>query len=277
MKTYRVLLLLGISLLVTNCESGDPQSLHPMDSQDVYENMLSEDTASDDSFGEIEETMDSWEDTLIDIEPETTEEIIEPDTTLVCEAPSVSGVIYLDNNASSNSWYNQQIEDSIDMPSQGVTVTLFGSEVQSTTTDEGGHFCFEDIGENILFMSVEVPDHYICTSTNFSTRISDAIDLGQITILTFGDSIPSFGPTPWFPENVAQFFNQFAPSSEINLAVPGTVTDNWLPGTSRFATLSEQVPQADVIIFSLGGNDLLYYVEGISAGSIPEMMEHLNL
>ena len=125
-------------------------------------------------------------------------------------------------------------------------------------------------------MSVEVPDHYICTSTNFSTRISDAIDLGQITILTFGDSIPSFGPTPWFPENVAQFFNQFAPSSEINLAVPGTVTDNWLPGTSRFATLSEQVPQADVIIFSLGGNDLLYYVEGISAGSIPEMMEHLN-
>lgn len=211
----------------------------------------------------------------------------------LCPAPQdwegnvLSGTVYLDGDGSSDSLYQQSI-GLADSAFAGATVEVLlpGQEWQQRTSCPDGAFAFGGLpeGRGICRLVLDAP--YWPSTANAPKRFPEALAEGEITILTFGDSIPSFGAQPYFPDRLADMLAPFALVHNINVAVPGTATGDWLPTTNRFKnTLLPLLPEADVIVVSLGGNDMNYWVgydnltfeEALQlAAEFPQVMEEVR-
>ena len=56
---------------------------------------------------------------------------------------------------------------------------------------------------------------------------------GAIKLVTMGDSVPVVGDKPTFPDRLASLLGGLAPVENRNIAVGGTLSTHWLPGTSH--------------------------------------------
>ncbi len=177
------------------------------------------------------------------------------------DSPLAGGRVYMDNNRSSASHWDQDIADPSDAPAADVTVLLMSPgdgapAVTSLSTCSDGTFGWSELSPGSHIVEVAVDDPDATTTRNVPARFPEAVREGNVVMVTFGDSISHFGPSPWFPAQLADLIAPVANVDNRNIAVPGSTSDEWLPGTAYFSRLQAELDDADVVVFSIGGNDL---------------------
>ena len=184
---------------------------------------------------------------------------------------TVTGQIYYDHNASDRSIYAMGIEDGVDEPIPGFNFTLFGVDGEQTvTTCVDGDYGFGELTDGVYVLTPDIANSVQpCSSKNCARRFPEAVREGEVVMVTFGDSVPVVGNAPFFPERLATLLSPLVTVDNRNVAVGGTTSPDWLPGTSHFENrLAPHIPDADVILISLGGNDLLMYVNSLGPAAL---------
>lgn len=181
-----------------------------------------------------------------------------------CEAEALAEAsvlfsVYVDIDASERTIYDTPSGD--DVPEPGVTVNLLGEAAEQTAVScAGGEVPFV-VRDGIYLRDVETEE--LCRTRNCARRLPDAVREGTVRIITAGDSVPVLGASRTFPDRLAELMSPLATIDSQNLAEPGTVSEDWVPGSSLFETrIRPQIAEADVVIVSLGGNDILEYAGG---------------
>lgn len=183
---------------------------------------------------------------------------------LLAPAPAtggdVAGRLYRDadrNTLSTHqqpSWWSEE-----GLP--GVPVQLLGSAgTRVADTTPSGYFWFPDVEEGSHLLQLGLPETPppTCRSHNRSRRLPAAIAEGRIKLVAFGDSNGVLGSPRPYPDRLAERLQAFCPVTLANVSVPGSTSDEWLPGGPFFdGRLAPELADADVITFTLGGNDLL--------------------
>lgn len=185
-------------------------------------------------------------------------------------ATAVFGFIYDDNDASDRSRYAFEIGagDTLrdDMP-----LRMFGVDgaVEAKYCDDGS-YAFDGLTEDVYLVTATPGDDELCSQRNCAGRFARAMAEGGATMVTFGDSIAVVGTpgTTLFPDRVVELFAPLGEVDNRNVAVGGSTSVDWLPGTRNFENnLRPQLADADVIVVTLGGNDVMQYIG--SFGGIP--------
>ena len=180
---------------------------------------------------------------------------------------AVTGFVYRDLNASDVSNEAMGFEEGSDTPIAGETIKLltWGGVEWSATTCEDGSYGFSNLSDGVYL--IEAPaEGEECQSRNCPRRLSEAVRSGTIKLVTMGDSVPVVGDQPTFPDRLAALMGGLAVVDNQNIAVGGTTSKQWLPGTNLSNNLLSVVEDADVLVISLGGNDILEYVNGLFSG-----------
>jgi lysophospholipase L1-like esterase len=90
--------------------------------------------------------------------------------------------------------------------------------------------------------------------------LPDAVAEGSVNMVTFGDSVPVQGDPSMFPDRIVEKLSELVTVNSTNVAIGGTISTDWLPGTSNFEqVLVPHLADADLIVISLGGNDVMGY------------------
>jgi lysophospholipase L1-like esterase len=200
-----------------------------------------------------------------------------------CVAPEVllpeviGGQIYLDGDLSSDTYYAQGLFPKYDDPMVGVQVRLLGADSSAlTTTCANGEFFFPGLTPGAYLVNVRFDGPKTCTSANWPQRFPEAASNGAATIVTIGDSIATVGKSPRFPARLAWMFRRIAKIDNRNVAVPGSKASSWLPGGSLFeGKLAPELMDADVVIITIGGNDVLGFF-GSAFGNTGKILEKLD-
>ena len=170
----------------------------------------------------------------------------------------ISGMMYWDGDQSDESRHAHSFNAEVDSGLAGQKITLLGADgTSSTNSCADGTFAFEAPNEGPYVLDVAHPDDAECMQRNCTKRFPRAIEEGAVTVLTFGDSVPKIGDPPMFPSRLATLIGELAEVDNRNVAVPGSLSTQWVPGTSYFDNkVMPNVAEADVIIISVGGNDI---------------------
>ncbi len=200
----------------------------------------------------------------------------------VSDCPGVAGAVvygrlYLDGDETSVSMHSQGYYPKYDEPIDGWTATLIDSAGEvATKSCFDGFFGFGEVGIGDYVLEVSAPEDVECTSSNNATRFPQAVREGHVTIVTIGDSVPKVGPKPLFPARVATMVEGVATVDNLNIAVSGTMTKHWQPGGNLFENvLSPVLADADVVVISIGGNDVMGYIGG-SMGNTYQMLQKVE-
>lgn len=182
----------------------------------------------------------------------------------------LSGSVFVDVDDRANSAYDLPDSDMREaLP--GVEIRLRDDEDQVwvTQTCDDGQWRFGLLpADRRYFVDAVFEDRV--TSVNDSRRVWDSIDEGELSLVVFGDSIPVFGGTPWFPNLMRDSMTDFVSVELTNVAVSGSTSDQWLPGESFFnSDLAPELDEADVLVFSLGGNDLQQFATTLQSSPDP--------
>jgi lysophospholipase L1-like esterase len=174
------------------------------------------------------------------------------------------GRLYLDENASDQSLYAGGFEAGVDTPVAGATVRLAsGAGFTETVTCDDGRYGFPDLDDGIYVLLPE-PVADGCSLRNCPRRLPAALEEGALNLLTIGDSVPVEGHPVTFPRRVADLFSAVVEVGNGNVAVSGSVSSEWLPGQPYFESrLRPALDQADVVVISLGGNDVLRFISTV--------------
>ncbi len=189
----------------------------------------------------------------------------------------VSGRLYRDKDETSVSIHSQGYYPKYDEPIGDWQVSLLaqGKEL-STDSCSDGYFGFGEVGVGSYVLEVAAPEGAECTSSNRPVRFPQAVREGHVTIVTIGDSVPKVGPSPLFPARLAKLVEGVATVDNLNLAVSGTLTKHWQPGGNLFENvLAPALPDADVVVISIGGNDVMAYIGG-SMGNTYQMLQKVE-
>lgn len=163
------------------------------------------------------------------------------------------GHVYRDVDASDLSRYAGGFSRP-DTPIEGTTLRLLGSDLEVESCPSGDYTFPAPDG---LFVVAPQAHEGECSQRNCATRFPDAIEEGLVKIVTLGDSVPVLGATETFPARFAELVSGLVDVEELNLAVSGTESSDWTPGGSRFEQVREELIDADVVLVSVGGNDVL--------------------
>tara|TARA_B100000029_G_scaffold399369_1_gene398063 strand:+ start:133 stop:1257 length:1125 start_codon:yes stop_codon:yes gene_type:complete len=176
-------------------------------------------------------------------------------------APAVVGTIYQDMNSSDASIYTDGFEADIDAALPGVVFSLLGNdEERSFLSCDDGTFATGGLPDGTYLLSPSLADDQSASTQNHPRRLPEAIREGQVTLVTFGDSVPVEGSATLFPARLADLLAPLATTTNHNIAVGGSTAQDWMPGTNLFEnTLVPRLDDADVVIISIGGNDVLVY------------------
>ena len=191
------------------------------------------------------------------------------ETAEIGEGSGVSGLFYVDTDSADLSTYAAAMDEN-DLPLAGIELALQGSDgSHESTSCEDGSYAFGDLAEGTYVLSPVFPDAE-CQQRNCPKRTLDAIADGHIKIVTFGDSVPVEGTSPFFPERLAELLSPLADVENKNVARGGSISAQWLPGTTNYENrLRPQVDDADLVIASIGGNDIMSHLDA-SALADPE-------
>ena len=95
--------------------------------------------------------------------------------------------------------------------------------------------------------------------------------------MTFGDSVPVVGDAPMFPDRLATLIGDLAEVDSRNIAVGGTLSTDWVPGSNYFENrLRPNIADADVIVISVGGNDITSSLDASALQDIDKAIEILR-
>jgi len=193
--------------------------------------------------------------------------------------PAISGLVYHDGDQSSDSYHAQGLFPAYDSPLPDVHVSLTNEEGTQLggLTCEDGRFSFSALADGYYLLSVGLPAKVPCTSANRPLRLPAAVAEGEVVLVTIGDSIPTSGGHPPFPTLLAGFLGHLATVDNRNRSSPGTHTEHWLPGQGHFESKAlPELADADVVIVSLGGNDLNSLLPQAGGGDIGEILAALD-
>jgi lysophospholipase L1-like esterase len=177
---------------------------------------------------------------------------------------SVAGQLYVDVDQSERSLWDG---GSFAAPDEGIAaraVTLYGPDGPvETVTCADGTFGFSDLNGRTYVTAVEWEEGDLCRTRNCQRGLAAALDRGRVKIVTLGDSVPVVGDAPFFPQRLADMLAPLADVENVNIAVGGTTSVDWVPGTPNFDQRFEpHIDSADIVIVSVGGNDFLEYANG---------------
>jgi lysophospholipase L1-like esterase len=189
----------------------------------------------------------------------------------------VSGRLYQDCDETSVSINSQGYYPKFDEPIDGWSVSLINGQGEwSAESCADGFFGFGEVGMGTYILEVGAPEDCESTSSNHALRFPQAVREGLVTIVTIGDSVPKVGPKPLFPARLANLVSGVATVDNRNIAVSGTMTKHWQPGGNLFENvLSPELKDADVVVISIGGNDVMAYIGG-SMGSTYQMLQKVE-
>lgn len=181
-----------------------------------------------------------------------------------------AGTLYHDGNRSSVSDRAQGI-DPWDRVLPGIEVALLNAETEiQTVTDSLGAFDFGTAPPGAYVIDpIGIPRDVEATTHNRPLRVPQAVREGHLDLVAIGDSIGAYGADTRYPEYLARRLRAIVDTALTNLAVPGSTSCQWLPGaeTGYFdRRLAPVLPEADVVTMTLGGNDVLQYLEAITEG-----------
>lgn len=176
--------------------------------------------------------------------------------------PIVGGRLYVDGDADATSLYDQSFDPRHDTGLGGAAVALVSASGElSATTAADGTFGFAEVPPGSWFVVPDLPPDDVCTTHACAPRVAAAVRSGHVRAVTFGDSLPGTGPKPTFPERLGDHLAALAPAESVDVAVGGTTTGDWMPGTPLFeSVLAPELAAADLVVVSLGGNDLKDFV-----------------
>ncbi|QED26898.1 SGNH/GDSL hydrolase family protein [Microvenator marinus] len=171
------------------------------------------------------------------------------------EEASFIGSNYVDSGDLADSEYAHSAEEQRG-PGEPTTVRIMTQDqVFVEDSCEDGSFRVSEELQHPYMVWIETENEI--TSRNLARFTPEALEDGTFDILVFGDSIPVFGPTPYFPNILRDKFQRFGEVTLENVAVSGSTSVEWIPGAVHFENrLSPNLGEADLIVFSLGGNDL---------------------
>lgn len=186
------------------------------------------------------------------------------------EGTAVNGWLYHDDDASDRSRYAFEVSDA-DRVFEGDPLRLVGPDGETAATVcADGSYAFDGLGEGVYLVVAEPPAGDLCSQRNCPGRFARALAAGNARMVTFGDSIAVVGTqgTTLFPDRVVELFAPLGRIESRNVAVGGSTSDDWLPGERNFENnLRPQLADADLIVVTLGGNDVMAYIS--SFGGIP--------
>lgn len=182
----------------------------------------------------------------------------------------LEGSVFFDTDDQADSSYVLPQPDAREaMPGVEVRLRNDVGDEWSTQTCDDGSFRFAELDDDRRYI-VDVIVEGRATSVNDSVRAFDAVSEASLDLVVFGDSIPVFGGTPWFPNVMRRSLQDFGEVNLTNVAVPGSKSIEWLPGDSYFdSSLDPLLDDADVIVFSLGGNDLQEFAFSLQTSPDP--------
>ncbi|MED6309396.1 MAG: SGNH/GDSL hydrolase family protein, partial [Pseudomonadota bacterium] len=101
-----------------------------------------------------------------------------------------------------------------------------------------------------------------CSTANCPSRFAKAVAEGRpVKVLVVGDSICVIGNGPLFPQKFKQLFAGLAQIDIINGCRAGSTSPEWVPGRPLFRqALGPHIASSDLLVVSLGGNDILAFV-----------------
>ena len=186
----------------------------------------------------------------------------------------VSGALYEDVDMSSSSRWTSEF-GAEDAALAGARVELIGARgTWTTSVCEDGTFGFSGLPEGDYFVRPVTEEALpVCTSSTHGRRFAEAMAEGDVNVVVFGDSLPHWGPQPWWPERFADRARALSEVTLHNIAVPGAESPQWLPGQGFWVNdLEPLIDDADVFVFSIGGNDLYALAQvDLSTTSVGEL------
>ncbi len=217
----------------------------------------------------------------------------EPQACDLSEAASgtaVVGRVYVDSDGTDESLFHSAFEDGADEAVDGVSVELVGVDGGDRMTCDGGQWAVGDLSDGVYLAIPKLAEGSRCASrncpTNFHRAALEASEDDPVQILTIGDSIPVQGDAITFPTRLQALLSPVIPVVSTNKAIGGSTSPQWLPGTSYFDTnIAPYLAETDLLVASLGGNDLMAYaqsigipddIEAAKAGAIAKAMEALD-
>lgn len=171
----------------------------------------------------------------------------------------VFGQVYVDENASDRSRYVGGFEDGSDTPLPDMELRVFGSQLDLLVTCEDGRYQVPNLDPGAYVVGLVANEAY-CSRRNCPRRLPAALEEGLVKIVTIGDSVPVVGDPVTFPSRVGDLMAELADVEQLNSAISGTVSDDWLPSGGPFEQLRGELADTDVVVISLGGNDVLDFV-----------------
>jgi lysophospholipase L1-like esterase len=193
-------------------------------------------------------------------------------------SPEVNGKIYLDADHDDHSIYSGGLGRG-DEPLKGNDVRLLGKSRDSVFTScDDGFFGFGDLANGIYILQPELEPGWKVTTRNRPDSLVRAVEEGAINLVAFGDSLPVEGHSVRFPERLAEHLSPLAEVELHNKARGGTTSEDWLPGGYYFDGLGPVLPDADVVVVSLGGNDILYFFQDMyETGDFSNLEERFDI
>ena len=171
------------------------------------------------------------------------------------EEGQVVGQLYTDADGGDRSRYLAEI--ATDDARVEAELTLLGPDgPQIFSSCDDGRFSIDGLADGAWL--IVPPEDGRCSRRNCARNFAAAIQAdGRAVIVTIGDSVPVIGDAPPFPARVKTLFEGVAEIEDRNIAVPGSVSPQWIPGTNYYARLDAELEDADVVVISIGGNDIL--------------------
>lgn len=185
------------------------------------------------------------------------------------EAPSAfEGIVYVDADNRANSEYDHPV-GMYRAIADVTNVTLITAEQRFD-----GQTCPDGsirVAQGFAPFIVNLETTNTVTSRNAARFMTRAVEGEEMRMVVFGDSIPVFGPTPYFPNILRTKLQSWTSVDLENIAVSGSTSDEWIPGSVHFESrLRAQLGEADLIVFSLGGNDLQDFAYGLDPNNVTE-------
>lgn len=167
--------------------------------------------------------------------------------------------VYDDANQSAESPYHLGNPSGVDRPLEGLSIQVYGQSAVGDILSDGQGLATIDLEPGSYLLLPELPEGSTATSHNSPPRLSAALEDGELNILAFGDSVGTVGAPPYH----AYLRDLLAPIVTITLnnqSKGGSEAAEWVPGSALFeGRLGGAISGADVIVFTLGGNDLAHH------------------
>ena len=230
----------------------------------------SADAASLDDVGIVDDAGGTDGDAGVVLRPDTGGPAEGCDPAARDNAPAATLTLYVDGDETDRSVYDSE-PTAGDEPIADRGVTLIGAsgETAASTCDDGVA-AVGGLDAGFYVWSTGVTADELCRTRNCPRRFAEAVAEGSVKIVTAGDSVPVIGASVQFPDRLATLLEGLATVESDNVAVPGSVSSEWVPGTSYYEQrIAPNLGDADVFILSLGGNDMLAYAnEAFGTGDI---------